>query len=258
MSREVISLFLAVLFFAAAFIHAALHLRRGTWQAALPGFLLMVAAFACQCAFLHWRGRTLGKCPITTPSELLIFVGWSMVIFYFISGTSYRHSLMGAFTAPIALSFTLAGLSSYQPATNRSLEHNFWNELHAALALMSYGAMALAFVAAIMFLLMDRLLKQHTQMSLVWKLPPVQHLSQSIRRLLIAATALLGAGIFCGYKMTTPPAPAKLLIIWAILTTYLCILLYEYWRGMSARRAAWAALIAFFLPVISLWFVARR
>jgi HemX protein len=260
MPREAQILLLAAVFFTVALIHAALTLRRGSWLRARTGVVCMAAAFVCQSLFLHWRGRELGKCPITTAFELQIFVSWAMVLLYFVTGSAYRLSLMGAFTAPLALAFTLGGLFRYAPAVAHPAGQgdHFWGELHAALGLMSYGAMGLAFVAGVMFLVMDRLLKRHTAGRLVWTLPPIHHLSLAIRRLIIAATVMLAAGIVCGWQMTGPREPGKLAIIWVILAAYAGLLGYETWRGMSARRAAWAAVLAFLLPVVSLWFIARR
>ena len=257
MSPEVIALLLAALFFTGALGHAVASLRQGQYQAAWPGVVLMAGGFVCQCVFLQLRGSELGRCPVTTPFELLNFVSWAMVLLYFATGPAYRLSLMGAFTAPLALGFVLLGLAKYAPAVVEARTPNFRGEMHAALALMSYGAMALACVAGIMFLVMDRLLKRHTRGGLVWKLPPIHHLSLAIRRLILAATLLLTASIAGGMGLTEEVARTKLAVVYIIWVVYAALLSYEWWRGMSARRAAWAAVLAFSLPVASLWIVSR-
>ena len=133
-----------------------------------------------------------------------------------------------------------------------------WTELHATLSLLAYGAFALAFVAGVMFLLQDRLLKKHTGMVLVRTLPPVHHLAKAMKRLLLTGTLILTAGIVAAYQMEKQPEAGKLVVVWIVWGAYVLLLGYEYWRGMSARRAAWAGAGCFLLALVSLWFVTPR
>ena len=59
------------------------------------------AGFILQTIFLFERGHAIGRCPITNYFELLVFMSWSMVLTYLLIGSTYRLSLMGAFTAPV-------------------------------------------------------------------------------------------------------------------------------------------------------------
>jgi ABC-type uncharacterized transport system permease subunit len=256
MTPEKAALVVATVLFLGGFVHAVLSLRRGVYRHSWTALCLLAAGFVCQSLFLYWRGQELGRCPITTPFELLTFTGWSMTLFYFVVGSAYRLSLLGAFTAPLAFAFQFAALlmpdahsASGKPAGG------MWTEMHASLSLLSYGAFGLAFVAGIMFLIQDRLLKNHTGMNLVRTLPPVRYLARALKRLLVTGTLILTAGIVSAYQMETRPAAAKLVLVWGVWTAYALLLAYEYWRGMSARRAAWAATACFVLAVASLWFV---
>ena len=65
----------------------------------------MACGFAFQTGFLVLRGHALNACPLTNLFEVLIFLSWSMVLLYFVVGTAYRLSLLGAFTAPLAFLF---------------------------------------------------------------------------------------------------------------------------------------------------------
>jgi hypothetical protein len=58
--------------------------------------------------------------------------------------------------------------------------------------------------------------------------------------------------------MPNRPPVGKLAFVWAIWGIYAAILAYDHWRGMSPRKAAWAASLGFLLPIISLWVVVRR
>ncbi len=259
MVPEKTALVAATVLFLGGFVHALLSLRRGTYRHSWTAFGLIAAGFLCQSLFLYWRGKVLGRCPITTPYELLTFTGWAMTLFYFLVGSAYRLSLLGAFTAPLAfvLQFT-ALLKPDTPTSPGRPPGGMWTEMHATLSLLAYGAFGLAFVAGVMFLVQDRLLKKHTGMSLVWKLPPVHLLSRALKRLLVAGTLLLTAGILSAYRMDTLPSSEKLVLVWAVWASYAILLTYEYQRGMSCRRAAQASVVCFLLAVVSLWFVTPR
>ncbi len=140
----------------------------------------------------------------------------------------------------------------------RKATHSFWGELHAALSLVSYGAFALACAAGIMFLLQDRQLKQHRISPVLRQLPPIHYLTRAIRSLLLTGTALLTVGILSAYRMEQQPPAGKLTIVWIVWGLYAALIAYEFWRGMSARRAAATAAFGFLIPIISLWFVGRH
>jgi hypothetical protein len=47
-------------------------------------------------------------------------------------------------------------------------------------------------------------------------------------------------------------------LVWGVWAAYAMLIGYEYSRGMSGRRAAWAAVACFVLALVSLWFVTPR
>src|SRR4051794_29703873 len=64
-------------------------------------FFANLFGFVCQTGFLYLRGQVVGRCPVTTMFDVLVFLCWSMVLFYLVIGPAYRLSLLGAFTAPL-------------------------------------------------------------------------------------------------------------------------------------------------------------
>ncbi|MDB6069027.1 MAG: cytochrome c assembly protein [Verrucomicrobiales bacterium] len=260
MSRELLVLILAAVCYLGAFGYAVVSLRHGTYQPGRWTLLILGIAALFQTVFLSWRGQAIGGCPMTTPFELLTFISWSIVVLYFIIGPAYRLSLLGVFTAPLALLFQISALlrpEALAPPVPR-LTHSFWGELHAALALVSYGAFALASAAGLMFLLQDRQLKQHRISPVLRQLPPIHYLTRAIRGLLLTGTGLLTIAIVSAYRMEKLPPSSKLTIVWIVWALYASLIAYEYSRGMSARRAAATAAFGFLIPVISLWFIGRH
>src|SRR6478672_12469611 len=84
-------------------------------------FWAICAGFVFTTIFLFDRGHVIGRCPITNRFEVLVFMTWSMVLIYLVIGSSYRLSLMGAFTAPVAsaLLFLAISVSPDRAATGK-------------------------------------------------------------------------------------------------------------------------------------------
>ncbi|MDB6075080.1 MAG: cytochrome biosis protein, partial [Verrucomicrobiaceae bacterium] len=106
-------LILATLAFVGGLVHAVISLRAGTWKENRWHWVPMAVGLVFQTAFLYLRGQQHGRCPLTNLFEVFIFIGWCIVLLYFLVGATYRLSLLGVFTAPmIALLQALALVSS--------------------------------------------------------------------------------------------------------------------------------------------------
>lgn len=226
-------------------------LGAGRHRRSPANFAVMCAGFCLQTAYLYMRGRTDGRCPTGTFSDMLVFLAWSMVFLYLVIGTTYRLSLLGAFTAPFVLVFQIVASVLHgpeRPALPRS--PGPFVEFHGAVSMVAYGAFALSCVAGVMFLLHERQLKRRTLHPLFDRLPPISDLVVAIRRLIVTGLALLTAGIASGFLAGSPPAKlAVTAVVWAI---YACILLAVQRRRLSARRVAGLAVIAFVLALMAL------
>jgi ABC-type uncharacterized transport system permease subunit len=200
----------------------------------------MVAVFLCQVAFLTLRGQQRTACPLADLGEILVFLSWSLTLFYLLIGTAYRISLLGVFTAPVVVVFQLIallpGVLTLDPA--RLTGGNPWHETHAATSVLGYGAFALASVAAVMFLVLDRQLKeQHLKSGLFRNLPPVRELLISLERLLWVGSGLLTIGIMAGFLMPHDGAAlGHLLAALAVWISYALLLGVKSVRGLTGRR----------------------
>jgi len=200
----------------------------------------MVAAFVCQVAFLTLRGQQRTACPLADLGEILVFLSWSLTLFYLVIGTAYRISLLGVFTAPVVVVFQLVallpGVLTLDPA--RLSGGNPWHETHAATSVLGYGAFALASVAGVMFLVLDRQLKeQHLKSGLFRNLPPVRELLISLERLLWVGSGLLTIGITAGFLMPHDGAAlGHLLAALAVWISYALLLGVKSVRGLTGRR----------------------
>jgi len=250
-------LLISTLVFLIAFCRVAWSLRSGSNNTgettSRPSLLLMLLGFLLQCGFLYLRGQEVGRCPLTSFPDVLCFISWSIVLIYLLIGPAYHISLLGLFTSPLVVMMQGAALLTGLPLVEKAGEVDYWTEMHASVALLSYGAFALAFVAGTMFLVQDRLLKSHKLETLFYRLPPIHSLGLVVFRLMGLGLVLLSLGILSALKMQQMPSTAKLAIIVAVWLAYLIPVLLNVTRNLSSKRTAWVAVVAFILPLASLW-----
>lgn len=222
--------------------------RRSRWTVAW-----MALAFVLQTGFLMHRGEARAACPLADRGETLAYLAWSLTLFYLLIGPAYRISLLGVFTAPVVVLFQSLALAPgmLDAAPLKVLGSNPWHETHTATSVLAYGALALASVAGVMFLVLDHQLKEHHLKSGLFRnLPPARELLVSLNRLLRLGSVLLTLGIIAGFMMPRSPSATghlvAALIVWAGYATLLWI---QSTRGLTGRRISLLAIALFLLSL---------
>ena len=217
-------------------------------------FFAILTGFLCQTAFLHLRGQQVGRCPLTSFFEVMIFLTWALVLFYLLIGPAYRLSLLGVFTSPLAFTLqVLALLLLTDTPVRANVPPNPWMELHAAISIVAYGAFALASVAGVMYLTQERQLKTHHIHSIFYHLPPIRDLAVANGRLIIAGFALLAIGIGAGFMVGNWQSHASK-VVWSVGVWVLYGVIFALSKGhrLSPRRVAWASVGAFSVALVTL------
>jgi len=254
-------LWLGALLYLAGFGAGLLGLVRrspaSTPRAALNA--LLVAGWIAQMAGLYVRGLATGGCPLGNTFELVQFVAWSAMVLYFFVGTAFRVSLLGLFAAGYAAA--LAIISLLIPAWDavhgqKIFGSNPWIELHAALAVFSYGVFGLLALTSVMTLLQNWSLKHKRLTGLFWFLPSVVQLDQINTRLLalgvLLLTVSLGVGAVWWVRDTASVNLPKLVVTVGVWAVYLAVLLLRWRSRLVSVRFAWVCLVMFILALLSL------
>ena len=252
-------LILSTLAFLGALGHALASLRRGTWRDSRRHWMPMAAGLLLQTGFLYLRGQAHGRCPLTNLFEVLIFIGWAIVLIYFVVGANFRLSLLGMFTAPMIALLQIISLALPIDTAGSAprLEHNAWRELHSAVSLIAYAAFAMACVTGVMYLVQERMLKRHHIHGLFFQLPPIHELARAIMRMVLCGVLLLSVGLACSWPLHTPVTDIKLVSAWVVWALYAGMSVVMWRRSLSARRTALLAVLGFVVPVVSLWWVTK-
>jgi ABC-type uncharacterized transport system permease subunit len=234
---------LALLCYVIGFGHSVYSLATNKFLNPHVPFATICVGFAFTNIFLFQRGHAIGRCPITNPFEVLVFMTWSMVLIYLVIGTRYRLSLMGVFTAPAAsiLLFIAVALAPGDSVAKR-IKVNPWLEAHTSFSMVACGAFALACIAGLMFLVQERQLKTRQPTSIFFRLPPITELS-------VANSRLLLLGFLIGGEVNWIQAGWSILV-WIL---YGGILVARVRHAVAGKWVAAMSIIAFSLLLSTFW-----
>ena len=249
---ERIALIGSALCYLFGFGHTMFSLRQGRFQPGRFNFAAVALGAFFQGWYLSLLGRHLHACPIRTLPEILVFLGWSMALFYLVIGPSYRLSLMGAFTAPVVLLLQVAAILLPDAPPLAVKVVNPWVETHAALSLVAYGAYGLSCVAGLMYLVQERQLKSRNPAPLFHYLPPITALSTTNRRLLGMGFVLMTLSFAAGFAAKLPVGSAKFAFSGVLWLLYGAMLVAAWTGRLAARRVARGGVAVFLLALLLL------
>ena len=254
-------LWLGALLYLAGFVTGLIGLTKRQPAASTRPLLnaLLVGGWICQMAGLYVRGRAVGGCPLSNTFEIVQFVAWSAMVLYFFVGTAFRVSLLGLFTAGYAASLAIISLliAPWDVTHGQKIfGNNPWIELHAALAVFSYGVFGLLALTSLMHLLQNWSLKHKRLNGLFWFLPSVVQLDQINFRLLglgvLLLTFSLGVGAVWWLRNTASADLPKLIVTVGVWFVYLLVWLLRWRTKLVSVRFAWVCLVMFFVALLSL------
>ena len=240
---------LAVLVYTGAFLYSLYMLHgRVRWES-WTHRLLVGAGWLLHTYGLYLRAQTIARCPLTNMFETIMFITWALVLVYLVVGLMRRVSLLGEFTLPLVIALCTFGLFPALDQPRANLTHSMWLSMHAAFSLLGYGALGLAAVTGLMYLLQERQIKQHQLRGLFLRLPAIGQLEVINFRLLVSGFVLLTLGIGFGFVLGAelvqkdPPKTIWSLVVWAIYAGLLWARMTYRLRGRKIALGSIATLI---------------
>jgi len=228
----------------------------GFWtkrQAWVRGALALVAlGFATHTVFLIQIGLERRHFPITSLSESLGFLAWSITLTFIIASFRYRINVLGAFVLPFVSSLMV--FSELLWDENQSIPamlRSRWVYLHSTVAFLAYAAFFLTFVSGVLYLIQEKELKTKRFRFFYFRLPPLQVCDDLLRRSLFAGFILMSLTIVTGAVWAQhawgrfwnwDPKETASLITWAI---YFLLVNYRLSAGWRGRRAAYISIVGF-------------
>nr|MBI3613865.1 cytochrome c biogenesis protein CcsA [Nitrospirota bacterium] len=238
-----------VLYFIGTGFFLAYLLRRSE---ALSQVSLGVTAvgFLTHTLALLTRMLEAGQVTLASFHEAMSFFSWALVLVFLFVEIRHRIHVLGSFILPLALISLLsaAALPKEVPTLEPVLK-TVW--VHVTLSMLGTVGFAVAFVAGIMYLIQDGLLKSKRFNVLYSKLPPLDFLDRLNQQSIVMGFPLLTMGIIAGafsaefargsYLSWNPEQ------LWALVTWlfYFVVLMGRLTVGWRAKRAAYLTIIGF-------------
>ncbi len=238
-----------VLYFAGTGFFLAYLLRRSE---ALSQVSLGVTAvgFLTHTLALLTRMLEAGQVTLASFHEAMSFFSWALVLVFLFVEIRHRIHVLGSFILPLALISLLsaAALPKEVPTLEPVLK-TVW--VHVTLSMLGTVGFAVAFVAGIMYLIQDGLLKSKRFNVLYSKLPPLDFLDRLNQQSIVMGFPLLTMGIITG-AISAEFARGSYLSwnpeqLWALATWlfYFVVLMGRLTVGWRAKRAAYLTIIGF-------------
>ncbi|NVO00548.1 MAG: c-type cytochrome biogenesis protein CcsB [Geobacteraceae bacterium] len=219
---------------------------------------LITGGLAAHVLFTLLRYFEAGHTPITNLHESLSFFSMAVVAVFIYFERKFKIIVLGSFVTPVALLLML--VSSLFPSVisplNPALKSK-WLVIHTVVAFLGYASFAVAFGAAIIYLMQERFLKQRKISGLFQRLPSLDTLDDINYRCLTFGFPLLTVAIISGAiwaetawgtYWSWDPKETWSLITWFVYAALLHGRLTTGWRG---KKAAILAVIGFFVMLFT-------
>ena len=190
-------------------------------------------------------------------SDALSFFSWMIVLVFVVVEYRHRIYVLGSFMVPLALVSLVS--SAALPETVPTLQPVFktlW--FHVTLSMLGTVGFTVAFVAGVMYLIQDRLLKSKQFNVLYSKLPALDFLDHLNQQSIVLGFPLLTLGIVTGAisaefargsYVSWNPEQTWALVTWVF---YFVVLLGRLTIGWRAKRAAYLTVIGFACVILTL------
>ena len=253
-------LWLATFFYGVSFLMGIVKTRCSLPQIAQESsFYLTLIGFCIQTRALYFRGLEVHGCPLGNGLERIQFILWSLILAYLLLRLLWRLNLLGTFCSGVSLVFSLVSLlstnldNSYWTASGYiRLFKDPWIELHASIAIFSYGLFCLLTVVSTMYLTQRKALLSRRLGILGPFLPPIQELEIAGLRLLLIGVCFLSLSMVVGtMHWTRHPefvSQIKLGVTIALWIGYLVLLVLRLSNVLYGRRFAKCSISLFVLP----------
>ncbi len=209
------------------------------------GYLVALVAGLFLTASLFARIMVTGHAPFTNQHEFATSFAWGIMVSFLYFQWRYKVRSMALVVLPLVLVVLIYGFnqpSDVEPLIP-ALQNNLMLTLHVITAVLAYGAAAVSFAAAVLYLI-------HPYLH--WKgMPSAELLDEIGYRAVVFCfpllTVMIGLGavwadIAWGRYWSWDPKESASLVTWLIYGAYLHARVVADWRG---QRSAWLLVVGF-------------
>jgi len=210
-------------------------------------FVLLSGVWILQTIFFVYRLRKLGYVPLFTTFEATVFFSWLLITLALIINYWLRMDLFAFFANVVGFGFLVFDMFTRKATPDVQLAgQGHLLIMHIAVAFLSYAAFSLSFIASVMYLVEESMLKKKRfTNSALRRFPALDRLDQWSFRLvavgfpLLLVAMILGAvwyRISYGHVLLMDPKPVASVVLFIIYGMYFYVRVALGWFG---QRMAW-------------------
>lgn len=248
-------------------ISCALYLAflgRGSETLGLWSNRIMAGAAVSHVIFLGADYGVAGNLPIGDIHSSLSLLSLGIVVAFLVLSLRRKVTVLGAFITPVTLLFFLgSGIGRTVVVVPPAVRSNLL-PLHIGVNVMGIAAFAIAFAAALGYVIQERALRKRQLSGVFTRLPSLDVLDNLGFRAITVGFPLLSIGIVSGAIWAVridPNAPiistaqSFALLAWLLFAGVLLLRVAAGWRG---RRAAFGTIVGFLCAIaVLLGYVVR-
>lgn len=222
----------------------------GSLAALSIGLFLNGAALVFAAVHLH-------RLPVVDIRSALSFFAFNVTLAFFLVYRRYQITWLGVLIFPFVFLLTLAAvLNSSRPFASSAMRGG-WLLVHSSAMILGYTGLFLTFVAAILYLMQEGVLKSKQPKAFYERLPSLEVCNRLYDRSLVFGLVCLSIGIITGCLWASRAWSGDWeldpKILATLLTWFLYIVLFSTrfsgsWRG---RRSAYAAIFGFAATMVT-------
>jgi ABC-type uncharacterized transport system permease subunit len=240
-------------------------LAQGKGNIRTTGPRLIAFGAILHAAHIVVASLVLRVCPVEGIHFPMSVAAMAMCVAYVLVRKRLKVEVAGAFIAPLALTSLLASRFVGGGAEPGAKIKSAVLPFHVTTNLFGVALFSLAFAAAILYLVQERLLKQKKIDGVFRRLPPLDVLDRAEHRFLLGGFPLLTIGIITGtlwargVEMGSSSEVLRAVfgyVTWLVIAAVLFMRAAAGWRG---RRAAYGTIMAFgFAVAVLVVYLFRR
>jgi len=197
-------------------------------------------------------------CPVTSVPFALSVASLSASAVFLLARRRWQLDVLGAFVAPLGLTFLFINRFTELHRATPRFSPAFLT-LHVAANLLGDALFLLSCVAALLYLFVEKRLKQKRPAVLFGRLPPLDALDRAEHRFLLSGFPLLTLGIVTGTLWARHLTSGQAVVVlraslgyltWLVFAGVLLLRAAAGWRG---RRAAVGTIVGFVLAMLLLF-----
>jgi ABC-type uncharacterized transport system permease subunit len=221
-------------------------------KAALAAPRVLGLAVLFHAGYVLTASISQNVCPVKSVHFVASIAACMAAALYLVLRRRARIDALGAFVAPVALTFVLA--SRFVGAPDR-VAYGGLLAFHVTVNVIGDALFLLASGAAVLYLVEERRLKEKRPASLLGKLPPLDALDRAEHRLQLIGFPLLTLGIISGtawahrVESGSPAELARTLFAYATWVLFGGVLVLRAMLGWRGRRAAYGTIAGFLFAV---------